>query len=54
MKKEIFKCPACRTYTLKVKCPKCNARTLSPKPAKYSPEDKYGELRRKYKKNVSD
>ncbi|MAG52982.1 MAG: ribosome biogenesis protein [Nanoarchaeota archaeon] len=52
MKKEILKCPKCDNYTLKNQCPKCDTKTLSPKPMKYSPEDKYGKWRRTYKKNV--
>ena len=50
MKKEIRKCIKCKTYTLKDICPKCNSKTITPQPAKYSPDDKYGSLRRKYKK----
>ena len=52
MKKEIHKCPTCNTYTLNEICPSDNSKTITPKPAKYSPEDKYGSFRRKYKKNV--
>lgn len=49
MKTEILKCNTCKVYTLEKTCPKCNLKTLSPKPAKFSIDDKYGELRRKYK-----
>jgi len=52
MKKEILKCPKCNTYTLEKHCSKCNTKTLTPKPAKYTIEDKYGKYRRKYKQNV--
>jgi H/ACA ribonucleoprotein complex subunit 3 len=31
---------------MKDKCPKCNLKTISPKPPKYSPEDKYAKYRR--------
>ncbi len=31
-------------------CPKCRKKTIPAKPPKYSPEDKYGEYRRKMKK----
>lgn len=34
-------------------CPKCGSKTVSPAPAKYSPEDPYGEYRRKAKKEMS-
>lgn len=47
---EILKCTNCHTYTLKQMCPKCNNKCISPKPAKFSPEDKYGEWRRKAKR----
>ena len=47
--KHIVKCSKCRQYTMKDKCPKCKIKTINPKPAKYSPEDKYGEYRRKAK-----
>lgn len=43
---EILYCNACKTYTLKQSCPKCSSKTLSQKPAKYSPEDKWGKYRR--------
>ncbi|MAF50740.1 MAG: ribosome biogenesis protein [Nanoarchaeota archaeon] len=52
MKKEILKCPKCEAYTIKKQCSECNKKTLTPKPAKYSPEDKYGKYRRKYKQDV--
>jgi H/ACA ribonucleoprotein complex subunit 3 len=35
---------------MKLECPKCGAKTVQPKPPKYSPEDQYGEYRRKAKK----
>lgn len=47
--KHILKCPECGQYTIKEKCPECNAKTINPKPAKYSPQDKYAEYRRKAK-----
>ena len=36
-------------YTLKESCPACGKATASPGPAKYSPEDRYGQYRRKLK-----
>ncbi|MEK6856768.1 MAG: RNA-protein complex protein Nop10 [Nanoarchaeota archaeon] len=53
MTKEIFKCQKCNAYTLKDNCPKCNHKTISPKPAKFSPEDKFGKYRRAYKQSQS-
>lgn len=47
---EILKCPKCNIYTLKDICDKCDTKTLSPKPAKFSIEDKQGYYRRLYKK----
>ena len=46
MSKEIFYCKTCHIYTLEKDCPKCKGKTISPKPGKYSPEDKYGKYRR--------
>jgi H/ACA ribonucleoprotein complex subunit 3 len=46
MTKEILFCKKCHIYTLEKICPKCNEKTISPKPGKYSPEDKYGKYRR--------
>jgi len=54
---KILKCATCKLYTLKQKCPKCKKETISIKPAKFSPEDKYGYWRRKAKnelQNTSD
>lgn len=41
------KCPECRTYTFKESCAKCNSKTVTPVPPRFSPQDKYGEYRRK-------
>ncbi len=46
--KKILKCRVCGAYTMKEK--HCNEKTFSPKPGKYSPEDKYGKYRRIAKK----
>jgi len=46
MHSKIFFCKRCKIYTLEKNCPKCNFKTENPKPAKYSPEDKYGKWRR--------
>lgn len=52
MKTLLRKCPACRRYTLRAQCPVCGGTTLMPIPAKYSPDDKYGEYRRKLKREM--
>ena len=44
-----MKCSKCSQYTIKEKC--CDVKTINPKPAKYSPEDKYGDYRRTVKKS---
>ena len=51
MKTEILICPKCKDYTLKKTCLNCNEKTINSKPAKYSPEDKFGKYRRKAKKH---
>lgn len=43
----IMKCVRCGSYTLKDVC--CNEKTISPRPAKFSIEDKYAVYRRKAK-----
>lgn len=49
----ILKCSKCKSYGLGVKCG-CGGTRSKPKPPKYSPEDKYGEYRRKYKEEHGD
>lgn len=51
MKKTIFQCKNCYIYTLKRNCPYCYEKTISPKPAKFSIEDKYLRYRLKAKQN---
>ncbi len=46
---KLYKCPKCRKYTLAEKCNNCGVRTITPKPAKFSPEDRYGKYRRMMK-----
>ncbi len=47
---KIRKCKNCSAYTFKIICSKCGSETRNPNPPKYSPDDKYGILRRKFKK----
>ncbi|MDP3918478.1 MAG: RNA-protein complex protein Nop10 [Nanoarchaeota archaeon] len=54
MSKHILYCSNCNKYTLKEACPSCDNKLLNPKPAKYSPEDKYGKYRRVAKKEQKD
>ena len=49
----LYKCLKCDEYTLSEKhCPKCGSTVTDPKPSKYSPQDKYGDYRRKAKRMV--
>lgn len=47
--RHILKCKVCGAYTMDEKC-SCGGEAVLAKPAKYSPEDKFGHLRRKVKK----
>lgn len=46
-------CPRCKEYTLKATCPRCGSKATPDAPPKYSPEDNYGEYRRKLKRLVA-
>lgn len=46
----ILVCTSCHEFTLRELCPRCGAATLNPLPPKYSPEDPYGEYRRRLKR----
>ena len=48
MTNTILKCPTCGSYSLHESCD-CGGKRLTPKPPKWSPEDKYAAYRRKYK-----
>lgn len=45
---EILKCQKCASYALSKDCT-CGGLRIPVLPPKYSPEDKYGSYRRKYK-----
>ncbi len=47
MSSEIRKCAGCGRYTLSYDCPVCGERTIIPVPARYSPDDRMGEYRRR-------
>ena len=49
--REILKCGKCGKYTMKDIC-ECGGNALTPKPAKFSVEDKYAEYRRKAKLEI--
>lgn len=50
MRFRIRKCPECGRYTLKETCPVCGANTRVAHPPRFSPEDPYGEYRRRLKR----
>ena len=51
----LYKCSKCGQYTLEQKkCPECGGPVSSPKPPKYSPQDKYGTYRRKAKRKAAE
>ncbi|TMI25778.1 RNA-protein complex protein Nop10 [Candidatus Bathyarchaeota archaeon] len=45
MKWLMRRCPKCSRYTLKEICPVCGTPTKNPRPAKFSPDDKYARQR---------
>ncbi len=45
----LLRCAKCGDYTINKLC-SCGGEAVSVKPPKYSPEDKYGEYRRKVKR----
>lgn len=51
---KIKKCTACTQYTLQDTCPECDEDTREPGPPSFSPEDKYGEYRRKTKQSSTE
>ncbi|MFW9834364.1 MAG: RNA-protein complex protein Nop10 [Candidatus Thorarchaeota archaeon] len=49
----LYKCSKCGRYTLEQKkCPECGGAVISPRPPKFSPQDKYGKYRRKAKRKT--
>ena len=51
--KHILQCAKCKKYTMKELCT-CGGKAVSPKPARYSPIDRFGEYRRKAKRILND
>ncbi len=48
--KEILKCVKCGAYTMEEE--HCGVQSVTPKPARWSPEDKYGKYRREAKREL--
>jgi H/ACA ribonucleoprotein complex subunit 3 len=46
----LYYCKKCIIYTLYQTCKKCNEKTISKNPPRFSPQDPYGNYRRKLKK----
>lgn len=51
---KMLRCASCGRYTLEENCPECGGEVVSPKPASYSPEDRYGEYRRRLKREQNE
>jgi len=49
MSRKIRYCRACGRYTMSHKCPGCGEETLIAGPPRFSPEDRFGEYRRRAK-----
>jgi len=47
---QILYCKKCKVYTLDKICNSCKQNTVSKKPARFSPQDRFGEYRRRLKK----
>jgi len=48
------KCLNCGTYTLRESCIRCGGPTNRVKPARFSPEDRYGKYRRMMKAELKE
>ncbi|MEM0448359.1 MAG: RNA-protein complex protein Nop10 [Methanomassiliicoccales archaeon] len=54
MKTSFRKCPKCQEYSLDERCGRCGVATVVPVPPRYSPEDRYGEYRRRLKREAGE
>lgn len=52
MRPKIMKCKKCGIYTMKSICKICGRETAEAVPPRFSPQDRYGEYRRKLKLKV--
>ncbi|MEM3663050.1 MAG: RNA-protein complex protein Nop10 [Candidatus Jordarchaeales archaeon] len=49
------KCVSCGSYTLRQdSCPRCGGEVKVPHPPKFSIEDRFGDLRRRLKKELAE
>ena len=53
MARHIFKCEKCGSYIMDERC-KCGCKAVTARPAKYSPDDKYADLRRDAKREEAE
>jgi len=53
MRARIRKC-GCGRYTLKDECPECGGIAVGSKPARFSPQDRYGGYRRMMKREIEN
>jgi len=53
MMKHILKCTLCGNYGLDEEC-SCGSKRVSPRPARFSPDDKYAHYRRIAKRMIED
>ncbi|MGM5488806.1 MAG: nucleolar RNA-binding Nop10p family protein [Nanobdellota archaeon] len=49
MARHILYCWTCNEYTISESCPTCSSPAVTVRPPKYSPDDRYAEMRRKLK-----
>ncbi|MDR0309693.1 MAG: RNA-protein complex protein Nop10 [Candidatus Methanoplasma sp.] len=47
MRSSFKRCTSCGRYTLKAECPSCGSSAANPIPMRFSPDDRYGDYRRK-------
>lgn len=47
---KLYYCMNCDEYTMSEICGRCRGKTVSRNPPRFSPQDPYGEYRRKLKK----
>ena len=52
-KMALRRCPQCGDYSLAEACPRCGRPTERAGPARYSPEDRYGQYRRALKREAA-
>mgnify|MGYP006274923751 CR=1 FL=1 len=46
MARQILRCTSCGVFSLHETCRECGGKAISIEPPKYSPDDKYAELKR--------